>query len=53
MLIVETLENFIKQNTQQKGKIKNKKEEPSPSQENKTQSGSQRGEGTKHVRKPH
>jgi hypothetical protein len=39
--------NFIKQNTQQKkGKEGTKKEDPSPTQKSKTQSGSLRGKGT-------
>jgi hypothetical protein len=39
--------NFIKQNTQQKrGKEGTKKENPSPTQKSKTQSGSLRGKGT-------
>jgi hypothetical protein len=39
-LIEETLANAIKQNTQQKGKEGTKKENPSQSQESKTQRGS-------------
>ncbi len=39
----EALASSIKQNTQQMEKGKTKKEDPSPNQKNKTESGPQRG----------
>jgi hypothetical protein len=46
----EILANSIEQNAQQKGKRRNK-EDPTLSQNIKTQSGSPRGKGTNHVPK--
>jgi hypothetical protein len=46
------LANSIKTNTQLAGKQKNKKNDPNPSQKNRTQSGPLRGIKTNHVPKP-
>jgi hypothetical protein len=48
----ETLANTSKQSTQQRGKRKEKREDPSPSSKDKIQSESQKGKRTNHVPKP-
>ncbi len=49
----ETLASSIKQNTQQMEKGKIKREDASPSQKNKTESGSQRGKEQIMFQSPH